>query len=1127
MMHGPHDTPHARKRKIEPQHQDKYYHHTERHRGNRNSRSSNDLPPLKMHRDMPLPSRQQQQQPMLNSNSDYDSNYNNEDDDVPSRPSFNGPPSTSSRISPKSNGSSNYPPRSKSRADPRRSAVFELMSSSRLQREEEARRRASRQKEEYQAQEELKRAGILRWKEWCRLGGYRDDWVSIDKMRDYVDNILLHDDQDFQSTSAPSGIPPISSLEAFLRPVLQLGSEQRQRRDFHEDDEEREVPRYDHQERGRRDDWEGARHNKQHGIRRGSKEDVDVRVSSQNGIRQGGPEDTRLDIHDSFRRDGLERSRQVGRQDGLQRNSRQYARNDSPDGIGNGGLVEARPKSREPLRRESQQKIWESRQQESRQESSETCPLAVVKSLPRSQAPHSEEAEIPVRFSSSYAGENMEDDPVEECPVEDETMEGDDIDYLYGSDDGSEYVDYDDLQDVDELGDDELEEMVQPGPSSSLPSGRPSSSSSGRGLSTTRTTADPASGMNAANVLIKLPSADSSPAFSFTLGRYKAKEYILHPPLAQPFYSDAGDNTHFLSTTCESVIDVLEEWKYGRDGRSAIQDLNHRYGRSWTAKTDQRRYQILTTILSEFKRLVDRGQDDDEAVRMLVQLQGQHTLSNLALRIKDSLARRTGQQKEADGDPNYTPSSPTSKPKRSVKHNIRREIPAGKTSASANGTADTIGAETSTQPYPPSAGTGTPQKARTRPQYVQNVVESWDGVPLDLSFDFPMYEDIITVPELWQFWKCGWNGQPSVMQLTMKHGASWRKTVPPFSLDVYRWYYARYKVIQAIEEWAKLPEWTIELAILRMEQHRGNNKLSGLHQYIPCRPHVFLPIEETTTGSTAKSSLNNSKGQLTTTSTIRSRSKSRSRISDTTTDKALTATSTTRSRSKSRSRIGSSASDKAPTAIGSSSTIHKATEPRQSIYPPQRKEMHTGSSQISSLSNQTTPTNKAITNNTIHSRGINTTSNASKSGASSSNSSIGNNVGNRSNNTTNGTNGSTGNTNNGTSSSNINNNAGSTSSRTANNRKGESQASESRDPRRRRRSETIVLECGRVSNFIAPKVTVPESLQSLGKSTYPLSSSSPSIKQESGLEDSDFDSSYRPLRIIGQNRPSAIVLDLD
>ncbi|KAF8947295.1 hypothetical protein BGZ47_009683 [Haplosporangium gracile] len=392
--------------------------------------------------------------------------------------------------------------------------------------------------------------------------------------------------------------------------------------------------------------------------------------------------------------------------------------------------------------------------------------------------------------------------------------------------------------------------------------------------STSVSTTNPASGEN----VVCVSTEDSCSAYSFTLGRYKANEFIIHS--LQHKDGPFTNKNRLLPDSCRNVIDVLEVWRYGTKTFTAIQDLTEKFGRSWIAPKDRERYQFFTEVVQEFRRLVmDERMDDDMAVKELMGRQ-EWWLVPLSKQQTDEAAELSskGEPMETDSDSDYefqphhrrNNSQPRKKSqflKRSETHKrsgSRQKSPAISTDmdvdmdmdvniGTAAGTHITA-AEHSTSPDTEPmdheifvASITRPASRNShrnpRPQYKDNVVEPWGDAVINPNFTFPIPDGIETVPDLYKAWHEGWGGIPSLFQLTKENGPSWRSSKLPSSKKVYEWYHFHYKVIRAVDELV-VREWTVEDAILALEQIRGKRKLVNLHKEIPCPGHMIRPIKD-------------------------------------------------------------------------------------------------------------------------------------------------------------------------------------------------------------------------------------------------------------------------------------------
>ncbi|KAF9123489.1 hypothetical protein BGW39_008923 [Mortierella sp. 14UC] len=109
--------------------------------------------------------------------------------------------------------------------------------------------------------------------------------------------------------------------------------------------------------------------------------------------------------------------------------------------------------------------------------------------------------------------------------------------------------------------------------------------------------------------------------------------------------------------------------------------------------------------------------------------------------------------------------------------------------------------------------------------------EVWDSVALDRTYRFPIFDDIVTVEDLWKFWTQGWQDGPSVRERSAKHGATWRKST--YDRAIFQWYAPRYKVVREVQKLVDL-QWSEEEATEGIEVLRMREELSleGLARHL-------------------------------------------------------------------------------------------------------------------------------------------------------------------------------------------------------------------------------------------------------------------------------------------------------
>ncbi|KAF9123488.1 hypothetical protein BGW39_008922 [Mortierella sp. 14UC] len=374
---------------------------------------------------------------------------------------------------------------------------------------------------------------------------------------------------------------------------------------------------------------------------------------------------------------------------------------------------------------------------------------------------------------------------------------------------------------------------------------------------TTTATATTDAGENSDVVCIL--TKDSCPAFSFTLGRYRASEFVILPDQHKGAFSNKTYPLP-LEDSCRNVIDVLEAWRYGTSDCPPIQDLVNRFGLSWRVIEDRDRYTAFKKTVLEFRRLVlEEGIDDDAAIKGLMARQGwwgtTTTSASPPTQLVDGgdFPLEDVEVDDLDADPDYVdrsrPKSKTSDPSKeltttsmdvSATTASTKQIFPRRQSTSTTGDIQTTASGSPVDASTPVVSKKTPSK-NPRPQYKDNVVEPWGDTPLNPIFIFPTPDGIESVRDMWQAWYHGWNGTPSLFQLTKENGPTWRSSA--FSKRVYDWYHCRYKVVKAIDDLVAR-KWVAEDAILALEKIRGKKKLSRLHLDIPCPGHMILPVRD-------------------------------------------------------------------------------------------------------------------------------------------------------------------------------------------------------------------------------------------------------------------------------------------
>ncbi|KAG0051019.1 hypothetical protein BGZ83_004208 [Gryganskiella cystojenkinii] len=128
------------------------------------------------------------------------------------------------------------------------------------------------------------------------------------------------------------------------------------------------------------------------------------------------------------------------------------------------------------------------------------------------------------------------------------------------------------------------------------------------------------------------------------LSRFKAVEFILNkriPPggwnhrRQEILKTMAEIPIHKLHQDSKTVIEVLDEWRFGIHSGPALQDLNSQYGPFWRARSDICRWLPRLRIVKEFLRLVTELElSEVQSIEQLERLQGGKSLWKLYERIR-------------------------------------------------------------------------------------------------------------------------------------------------------------------------------------------------------------------------------------------------------------------------------------------------------------------------------------------------------------------------------------------------------------------------------------------------------------------------------------------------------------
>lgn len=368
---------------------------------------------------------------------------------------------------------------------------------------------------------------------------------------------------------------------------------------------------------------------------------------------------------------------------------------------------------------------------------------------------------------------------------------------------------------------------------------------------------------------------------SWTPGRYKANEFEPNTHHAKTRAVNDMAPTYDLTLT-ENVIELLEEWRFGLNNQMAIQDLNKRYGIRWRRKEHLSYYHARMTIVREFKRLVsEEGMEDDEAVAYLVTKQGIKSAGTLKKEICQERAARNkvaANKLTSPPGPPSSSSSSSSSLSRTPSDSERLPSSSGSTSkvlispAKLDKPSSKDAGDKKQGPFlssvePTSHNPETEKESaihsatstsmltslsswrhgfKNKTQLcarIPGMSEVWDEVALDRTYRFPIYDDIVTVDNLWAYWTRGWDDGPSVRERSAEHGATWRKAA--YDPTIAQWYAPRYTIVQEIRKLVE-KDWSESEAVEGIEALRKDFSMEGLAKHLESLDDIPVAISNAT-----------------------------------------------------------------------------------------------------------------------------------------------------------------------------------------------------------------------------------------------------------------------------------------
>ncbi|KAG0044087.1 hypothetical protein BGZ83_010669 [Gryganskiella cystojenkinii] len=247
-----------------------------------------------------------------------------------------------------------------------------------------------------------------------------------------------------------------------------------------------------------------------------------------------------------------------------------------------------------------------------------------------------------------------------------------------------------------------------------------------------------------------------------------------------------------LNPTVQTVMDVLQEWRYGFQGGPAIQDLNSDYDNQWRDPLDSVMYQQRLKIVQEFIRLATGAQYSNEsAIQYLVDLQGSsRSIDTLSEHIKNArpttatTSTTSSSPKKRPSSKTSTESSPNVEPAKSNHDSTGLDNTVGRTQERRHSATPSVIASKPAPPAPPAADalaiTPWAQPIDPALQFDAREFELVDPKKRPKKLDpesvthYSLNPKAHTVPEVLQEWRYGLQDGPAIQDLYAKYGNKWR-----------------------------------------------------------------------------------------------------------------------------------------------------------------------------------------------------------------------------------------------------------------------------------------------------------------------------------------------------------------
>jgi len=297
----------------------------------------------------------------------------------------------------------------------------------------------------------------------------------------------------------------------------------------------------------------------------------------------------------------------------------------------------------------------------------------------------------------------------------------------------------------------------------------------------------------------------------------------------------------------KGVRDILLSWRFGFNGRPAVQDLYRRYDHYWKHPDDTLRFSQHTVVVNKFLDLVlNKRFTEESAIRRLESKQKSSSLGVLRTKL---LTKTAVEKRKIEADKRRRQRALAKKKKEKEKKEDARRKRLGLPKLNRNiqvvveATQDDTNKEEEADDNDPDSEKNNPYYPYTRFRAEEFKILEDDAARNRKEWETPdtlvprLCNEVWTVAELLQEWRFGLRGGQAIQDLDCKYGRRWRVVSDKQK------YKCRRAVVQAYVRLVLDSKLSNKKAIMWLEALRGTKTLEGLQAAILSTPLPAPPPE--------------------------------------------------------------------------------------------------------------------------------------------------------------------------------------------------------------------------------------------------------------------------------------------